>query len=86
MRPAGLAALQLDSNHCIDLVAMLFSVVLVYNKGRKLSEAELRSAPGVVGDVRTHTVLINGKEVHQAVCMGGSKESLPPLFEPQFTE
>lgn len=64
---------------------MLFTVVLVYDKGRKLSERELRSADGVVGDVRTHTVLINGKEMHQAVCMGGNKESLPPLYEPQFT-
>ena len=64
---------------------MLFTVVLGYDKGRKVSEAELRSAPGVIGDVRTHTVLINGKEVHQSVCMGGSKESLPPLLEPQLT-
>ena len=43
---------------------MLLTVVRVYQQGRKLSEAELRSAEGVVGDVRTHTVLINGKEVH----------------------
>ena len=38
------------------------------------SEAELRSAPSVVGDVLTHTVLINEKEVHQAVCMSGTKD------------
>jgi hypothetical protein len=30
---------------------MLLSVVRVYQQGRKLSEAELRSAVGVVGDV-----------------------------------
>jgi hypothetical protein len=53
--------------------------------GRKLSEKELRSAEGVLGDVRTHTVLINGKEIHKAVCMGGSTEALPPLIEPQLT-
>jgi hypothetical protein len=29
--------------------------------------------------------LINGKEVHKAVCMGGSTEVLPPLIEPRFT-
>jgi len=64
---------------------MLLTVVRVYQHGRKLSEKELRSAEGVLGDVRTHTVLINGKEVHKAVCMGGSTEVLPPLIEPRFT-
>ena len=64
---------------------MLLTVVLVYQQGRKLSENELRCAEGVVGDVRTHAVLINGKEVHRAVCMGGSTEVLPPLIEPRFT-
>ena len=64
---------------------MLLTVVRVYQQGRKLSEAELRSAPGVVGDVRTQVVHINGRAIRQAVCMGGSKESLPPLIEPQLT-
>ena len=64
---------------------MLLTVVRVYQQGRKLSEAELRAAVGVVGDVRTQIVQINGKAVRQAVCMGGSKESLPPLIEPQLT-
>jgi hypothetical protein len=64
---------------------MLLTVVRVYQQGRKLSEAELRTAVGVVGDVRTQTVQINGKALRQAVCMGGSKESLPPLIEPQLT-
>ena len=54
---------------------MLFTVVRVYQQGRKLSEAELRSAQGVVGDVGTHSVPING----------GSKQALPPLIEPRFT-
>jgi hypothetical protein len=54
-------------------------------QGRKLSEAELRAAPGVVGDVRTQVVQISGKAIRQAVCVGGSKESLPPLIEPQLT-
>jgi hypothetical protein len=63
----------------------LLSVVRVYRHGRKLSEKELRSAEGVLGDVCTHTVLINGKEVHKAVRMGGSTEVLPPLIEPRFT-
>ena len=64
---------------------MLLTVVRVYDRGRKLSEKELRSAEGVVGDVRTYSVLLNGKEVHKAVCMGGSTEVLPPLIEPRFT-
>ena len=64
---------------------MLLTVVRVYQQGRKLSEAELRAAPGVIGDVRTQVVQINGKAVRQVVCMGGSKESLPPLIEPQLT-
>ena len=60
-------------------------VVRVYDRGRKPSEKELRSAEGVVGDVRTHTVTINGKHVNQAVCMGQTTENLPPLPEPQLT-
>jgi len=64
---------------------MLLTVVRVYQQGRKLSEAQLRAAPGVIGDVRTQIVQINGKAVRQAVCMGGSKESLPPLVEAQLT-
>jgi len=64
---------------------MLLTVVRVYQQGRKLSEAKLRAAVGVVGDVRTQIVQINGKAVRQAVCMGGSKESLPPRIEPQLT-
>ena len=64
---------------------MLLTVVPVYQQGRKLSEAELRAAVGVVGDVRTQVVQIDGKAIRQAVCMGGSKESLPPLIEPQLT-
>ena len=64
---------------------MIFSVVRVYDRGRKLSEKELRSAEGVVGDVRTQTVTIGGKDVHQAVCIAGSWEALPPLLEPRFT-
>jgi len=64
---------------------MLLTVIRVYQQGRKLSEAELRAAVGVVCDVRTQTVQINGRAVRQAVCMGGSKESLPPLLEPQLT-
>jgi hypothetical protein len=47
---------------------MLLTVVRVYQHGRKLSEAELRAAVGVVGDVRTHVVQINGRTVRQAVC------------------
>jgi hypothetical protein len=65
-------------------VAMLLNVVRVYEHGRKLSEKELRSAEGVTGCVRTHTVTINGKDICQAYCMGGSTEILPPLFEPQL--
>ena len=64
---------------------MLLTVVRVYRQGRKLSEAELRAAVGVVGDVRTQIVHINGRPIRQAVCMGGSMEALPPLFEPHFT-
>jgi hypothetical protein len=64
---------------------MLLTVVRVYQQGRKLSEAELRAAVGIVGDVRTQIVHIDGRAIRQAVCMGGSKESLPPLIEPQLT-
>ena len=64
---------------------MLLTVVRVYRQGRKLSEAELRAAVGVVGDLRTQIVQIDGRAVRQAVCMGGSKESLPPLIEPELT-
>src|SRR5580765_4865636 len=64
---------------------MLLTVVRVYQQGRKLSEAELCAAVGVVGDVRTQIVHVDGRAIHQAVCVGGSKESLPPLIEPQLT-
>ena len=49
---------------------MLLTVVRVYQQGRKLSEKELRSAEGVVGDVRTHSVLINRKDVHKGRLYG----------------
>ena len=65
---------------------MLLTVVRVYQRGRKLTEAELRSAVGVVGDVRIHVVqTLDGRSVLQAVCMGGSKDALPALIEPQLT-
>jgi hypothetical protein len=49
---------------------MLFSVVRVYDRGRKLSEKELRSAEGVVGDVRIQIVQKpDGRSVRQAICM-----------------
>jgi hypothetical protein len=64
---------------------MLLTVVRVYQQGRKLSESELRSAEGVVGDVRTQTFQIYGKAVRQAVCMGQTTANLPPLIEPQLT-
>jgi len=64
---------------------MLLTVVRVYRHGRKLSERELREAEGVVVDVRTQVVQIEGRAVRQAFCLGGSKESLPPLIEPQLT-
>ncbi len=63
---------------------MLLTVVRVYQEGRKLSERELREAEGVVGDVRTHVVQINGKAVRQAICMGQTTANLPPLIEPQL--
>ena len=63
---------------------MLLCVVRVYQHGHKLTEAELRAAVGIVGDVRTQIVHIDGRAIRQAVCMGGSKESLPPLIEPQL--
>lgn len=64
---------------------MLLTVVRVYQQGRKLSEAELRSAVRVVGDVRSQVVQIEERAVRQAVCMDGTKQSLPPLIEPQLT-
>jgi hypothetical protein len=55
----------------------MLSVVRVYQQGRKLPEAELRAAAvGVVGDVRTQIMQINGKATRQAVCMSGSKEGI----------
>ena len=50
----------------------------------KLSDAELRNAVGVVRDVRTQVVRVNGRAIWQAICMS-SKERLPPLTEPQLT-
>jgi hypothetical protein len=65
---------------------MLLTVVRVYQQGRKLTEAELRSAEGVVGDVRIHVIQTpDGRAVRQAICMGGSTQSLPALIEPQLT-
>jgi hypothetical protein len=65
---------------------MLLNVVLVYDHGRKLSEVELRAADCVVGDVRTQTIHVNGKDVLQVVCMGQTTDNLPPLIKPQLTE
>jgi hypothetical protein len=64
---------------------MLLNVVRVFQQGRKLSEVELRAAVGVVGDVRTQVVHIDGRAIRQAVCMGQTTASLPPLIEPQLT-
>jgi hypothetical protein len=65
---------------------MLLSVVRVYQQGRRLSEAELRTAQGVLGDVRLQVERsIEGKSVRKAVCIDGCKEALPPLIEPQLT-
>lgn len=66
--------------------ATLLTVVRVYQQGRKLSEAELHSTVGVVGDVRIHVVQApDSRFVRQAVCMGGSTQALPALIEPQLT-
>lgn len=60
----------LAKNHCMNPSgAILLTVVRVYDRGRKLSEEELRSAEGVVGDLRTQTVQINGRDV-SGHCMG----------------
>ena len=64
---------------------MLVTAIRVYQQGRELSEAELRAAASVGGDVRTQTVQINGKAVLEAACIGGSKNSLLPLIEAQTT-
>jgi hypothetical protein len=64
---------------------LLFNFAGIRNKGRKLTEKELRAAEGIVGDVRTQTVHINGRDVYQAVCMGQTTANLPPLIEPQLT-
>ena len=64
---------------------MRLSVVRVYEQGRKLSEAELRRAEGVVGDVRIQIVQKqDGRSVRQAICMALTTGTLPPLFEPQL--
>ena len=64
---------------------MLLSVALVYQEGRKLTEAELRAAGAIVADVRTQIVEINGKAIRRAVRMGtdylrrrGTMRSLAP--------
>ena len=65
---------------------MRLNVVRVYQQGRKLSERELRTAEGVVGDVRIHIVQTqDGRSVRQAILMALTTEALPPLFEPQLT-
>ena len=65
---------------------MRLSVVRVYQQGRKLSERELRTAEGVVGDVRIHVVQTHdGRSVRQAILMALTSEALPPLIEPELT-
>jgi len=64
---------------------MRLSVVRVYDRGRKLSELELRHAEGVEGDVRLQIVLqLDGRSVRQAICFALTTEALPPLIEPQL--
>jgi hypothetical protein len=64
---------------------MLLTAVRVYQQGQKLTEAELRAAVGVLGDARTLVVQISGAAIRQAVRMGQTTASLPPLIEPQLT-
>jgi hypothetical protein len=46
----------------------------------------LRSAEGVVGDVRIQIVQKpDGRSVRRAICMALTTGALPPLFEPQLT-
>jgi len=64
---------------------MHLSVVRVYERGRKLTERELRRAENVVGDVRIQIVQKpDGRSVRQAICMSLTTGALPPLFEPQL--
>jgi hypothetical protein len=65
---------------------MLLYVVRLYHQGRRLSEPELRAAQGVQGDVHTHfDRFADGRSLHKAVCLDGSREALPALMEPQLT-
>ena len=64
---------------------MRLSVVRVYDRGRRLSERELRETEGIEGDVRIQTVRqADGRWVRQAICMGLTSGLLPPLIEPQL--
>jgi hypothetical protein len=58
---------------------MLLSVVRVYQQGRRLSGCELRTAVGIVGDVRIHVERsIDGRSIRKAICMDGYKEACLP--------
>ena len=64
---------------------MRFSVVRVYHRGLKLSERELRSAEGVIGDVRIQIVQQpDGRSVREAICIALTTQCLPRLLEPQL--
>jgi len=64
---------------------MRLYVVRVYHRGLKLSERELRTADGVLGDVRIQIVQQpDGRSVREAICMGQTMHELPRLLEPQL--
>ena len=68
---------------------MIFRVVRCYDHGRRISDKELRHAPGVIGDVRMHQegqFLSDKPSVHAATCSdGGVNKLLPDLLEPRVT-
>jgi len=64
---------------------MLLSVVRVYDRGRKLSELELRQAERVEGVCVYRPVLQpDGRSVREAICFDLTREALPALLEPQL--
>ena len=59
-------------------------VIRLYQDGRRLSDKEIRTAVGVVADVRMHTVMRGTRVVSEAV-MADCPRPYPLLVEPRLS-
>ena len=62
---------------------MRWEVFRMYREGQRLSGSEPRSAVGIVGDVRLHTVLRDTREFSEAL-MSECANPYPRLLEPRL--